>query len=89
MKAYVRALSSGEWFGGWAPVEAELLWENDNKALLRLVEEDLEEDDEYEFYRRGSLLLCLWDDGAWKAVYGLSPDTCLQDVHPPMIIVPE
>ena len=48
MKAYVRALSSGEWFGGWAPVEAELLWKSNHKALLRLAEEDLEEGDEYE-----------------------------------------
>jgi hypothetical protein len=86
MKAYVRALSSEEWFGGWAPVEAELLWKNDNKALLRLVEEDLEEGDEYEFYIKGSIVLCLWDDDAWKAVYALSPHTSLADIHPSMII---
>lgn len=85
MKAYVRALSSGEWFGGWAPVEAELLWENGRQALLRLIEEDLEEGDEYEFYCQGSLLLCLWDDGVWKAVYGLGAETRLEDVHPSMI----
>lgn len=88
MIAYVRALSSGEWFGGWAPVEAELLWKNGNKALLRLMEEDLEEGDEYEFYLKGTILLCLWDDDAWKAVYGLSPDTCLEDIHPSMIVLP-
>ncbi len=87
MKAYVRALSSGEWFGGWAPVEAELLWENNNKALLRLLEEDLEEGDEYEFYRKESLLLCIWDDDVWKAVYGVSLDTRIEDIHPPMIVL--
>lgn len=89
MKAYVRALSSGEWFGGWAPVKAELLWKSNNKALLRLVEKDLEEGDEYEFYLQDSLILCLWDDDVWKAVYGLSPDTCLQDLHPSMIEISE
>lgn len=85
MKVYVRALSSGEWFGGWAPVEAELLWKSGNKALVRLSDEDLDEDDEYEFYLKDSILLCLWDDDVWKAVYGFSPDTCLQDIHPSMI----
>jgi hypothetical protein len=89
MKAYVRALSSGEWFGAWAPVAAEILWENNQQALLRLVEEDLEAGDEYEFYIQGSLLLCLWDDGVWKAVHGVSPDAGLEDVHPAMIVLPE
>ena len=87
MKAFVRALSSGEWFGGWAPVEAELVWESDDKALLRLAEEDLDEDDEYEFYLKDSLLLCLRNDGVWKAVYGLAPGTCLTDIHPSMVVI--
>lgn len=88
MKAYVRALSSGEWFGGWAPVEAELLWDDKNRALFRLLERDLEEGDEYEFYIKDALLLCILDDGVWKAVHGLSPDTCLENIHPSMIVLP-
>jgi len=87
---YVRALSNGEWFGGWAPVRARLEWlreagafmqsEDDGPPSLRyggqvglftLTEEDLDEDDEYEFYEVGSLLLGKKEDGEFRIEAGV------------------
>lgn len=60
---YVRALSNGEWLGGWAPVEARLEWMRpDGQAgLFTLVEEGLGEDDEYEYFQQGSLVIAVRD----------------------------
>ena len=51
---YVKALSNGEWFGGWMPVRARLEWAaaDGEAALFTITEEGLEEGDEYEFYAR-------------------------------------
>jgi len=66
---YVKALSNGEWFGGWAPVQARLEWlRPDGKAaLFTIMEEGLDEEDEYEFYEVGTLVVagCLGED--WRA----------------------
>lgn len=70
---YVKALSNGEWFGGWAPVNARQEWlRPDGQAgLFTLVEEGLDEDDEYEFYRPGSLLIAVLDGDIYKVVSGV------------------
>ncbi len=73
---YVKALSSGEWFGGWAPVQARLEWmrQDEQAALFTLTEPDLDEDDEYEFFREGALLLAVREEGNFKVKTGLVVD---------------
>lgn len=58
---YVKALSNGEWFGGWAPVRGAVEWlrEDGRVGLFSLLEPGLDEDDEYEFYQPGALLIAV------------------------------
>ena len=49
---FVRVLSEGEWFGAWAPVEA--MPKAKEKDVFILSENDLTEDDEYEFFVPGT-----------------------------------
>jgi hypothetical protein len=69
---YVKALSNGEWFGGWAPVRARLEWlrPDGQAALFTLTEPDLDEDDEYAFYELGALVIARREEGVWKGVAG-------------------
>lgn len=71
---FVKALSNKEWFGAWAPVKARLEWlRADQKAgLFTLLEEGLDEDDEYEFYEAGALLIGVWDGEVFKVAAGVS-----------------
>ena len=73
---YVKALSNFEWFGGWAPVKARQEWLRPDKqaGLFTLVEEGLDEDDEYEFYEQGSLLIAVWDGEVFKVVGGVKAE---------------
>ena len=70
---YVKALSNGEWFGAWAPVRARREWlRQDGRAgLFTLVEEGLDEDDEYEFFQPESLVIGVWDGEAFKVMGGV------------------
>jgi len=70
---YVKALSNGEWFGGWAPVQARLEWLRPDQrvGLFTLTESDLDEDDEYEYFEEGSLLLAVREEGDFKVKTGL------------------
>lgn len=68
---YVKALSNGEWFGGWAPVDARLGLQPDGEVgLSTLVEEGLDEDDEYEYYQQGSMLITVRDGEEYKYKVG-------------------
>jgi len=69
---YVRALSNGEFFGGWAPVQARLEWlrPDGQYALFTLTEPDLDEEDEYEYYQTDTLLLAALEDGLWRVRVG-------------------
>ena len=69
---YVKALSNGEWFGGWAPVQARLEWARDDgkAALFTLTEEGLNEDDEYAFFQAGTLVIGVLVEGDWRAIAG-------------------
>ncbi len=71
---YVKALSNGEWFGGWAPVRARLEWlrPDGQAALFTLVEQGLDEDDEYAFWEVGTLVLGALEEGDWKIFAGYS-----------------
>ena len=73
---YVKAMSAGEWFGGWAPVKARLEWMRADQqvALFALTEEGLDEDDEYEFFQPNTQVLAILDDGIYKVMAGLKPD---------------
>jgi len=73
---YVKAFSNKEWFGGWAPVKARQEWLRADKlvGLFTLVEEGLDEDDEYEFYQAGSLVIAVWDGEAFKVAGGVLAD---------------
>lgn len=73
---YVKAMSAGEWFGGWAPVKARLEWMRTDRqvALFTLTEPDLDEDDEYEFFQPDTQVLAVLDGDAFKAIAGLQPD---------------
>jgi len=70
---YVKALSNGEWFGGWAPVQARLEWlRPDGKAaLFTIMEEGLDEEDEYEFYEVGTLVVGALEAGDWRGTSGV------------------
>ena len=70
---YVKALSNGEWFGGWAPVRARLEWlrPDGQAALFTIVEEELDEEDEYAFYALGTLVIAVLEDGDWRAAIGV------------------
>lgn len=70
---YVKALSNNEWFGAWAPVKARREWLRPDKkvGLFSLVEKDLDEEDEYEFFEQGSLLIAVWDGEVFKVVGGV------------------
>jgi len=72
---YVKALSNGEWFGGWAPVRARLEWlrADGGAALFTLVEEGLGEEDEYEFYEVGTLVVAVLKEEDWQGKSGLMP----------------
>jgi hypothetical protein len=71
---YVRALSNGVWFDAWAPVLARLEWlrEDELVGLFTLTEEDLDEDDEYEFYEVGTLLIGQLEAGEFKVEAGVA-----------------
>lgn len=49
---FVRVLSEEKWFGAWAPVEAISKREEENVYIL--LESEVCEDDEYEFYVPGT-----------------------------------
>jgi len=70
---YVKALSNGDWFGGWAPVRARLEWlrADGQAALFTIVEEELDEEDEYAFYALGTLVIAVLEDGDWRAAIGV------------------
>jgi len=70
---YVKALTNGEWFGGWAPVRARLEWlRSDGKAaLFTITEERLDEEDEYEFYEVGTLVIGALEEGDWRGTSGV------------------
>ena len=69
---YVKALSNGEWFGGWAPVQARLEWlrPDGQAALFTITEEGLDEADEYEFYEAGTLVIAALEAGDWRGRVG-------------------
>ena len=69
---YVKALSNGEWFCGWAPVQARLEWlRADGQAgLFTIMEEGLEAEDEYEFYEAGTLVIGVLEEGDWRGRAG-------------------
>jgi hypothetical protein len=73
---YLRALSNGEWFGAWAPVKARLEWlrKDEQVALFTLTEPDLDEDDEYEFYQQGALLIARRDGAEYKVLGGVEAE---------------
>jgi hypothetical protein len=76
MTVYVKALSSGEWFGGWAPVRARLEWLHPEGkiGLFTLTEQGLDEDDEYAYFRKGTLLLGVKEeDGDFLVMVGFYP----------------
>ncbi len=74
MTIYVRALSNNQWFGAWAPVTARLEWRHPSgqAALFTLTQTGLDEEDEYEFYQRGALLLTVLEEGDFRARTGMS-----------------
>ncbi|MBK7407969.1 MAG: hypothetical protein IPJ40_07745 [Saprospirales bacterium] len=78
---YVKALSNNEWFGAWAPVKARQEWLRADKqvGLFTLVEEDLDEEDEYEFYEHGSLLIGVWDGEVFKVLGGVKAEVFLKN----------
>lgn len=49
---FVRVLSEGEWFGAWAPVEA--VAKDEAERVFVILENELTEDDEYEFFEPGT-----------------------------------
>jgi len=51
---FVRVLSEEMWFGVWAPLEA--IPHPENETIFIIAENDLTEDDEYEFFEPGSLV---------------------------------
>ena len=73
---YVKALSNGEWFGGWAPVEAQLEWmrPDGRVGLFTLTEEGLDEDDEYKYFQQGSLVIAVRDGEDYKVQGGVDAD---------------
>ena len=73
---YIRALSNGEWFGAWAPVRAQLEWlsEDEQVALFTLTEANLDEDDEYDFYQQGALLVARRDGADYKVLGGVEAE---------------
>ncbi|MCO6493035.1 MAG: hypothetical protein J5I98_31740 [Phaeodactylibacter sp.] len=73
---YIKALSNGEWFGGWAPVDARLEWmrPDGQVGLFTLVEEGLDEDDEYEYFQQGSLVVAVRDGEDYKVQGGVDAD---------------
>ncbi len=70
---YVKALSNSQWFGGWAPVQVRQEWlRPDGQAgLFTLAEQGLNEEDEYEYFRPGSLLIAVLDGEVFKVVGGV------------------
>lgn len=52
MTIFVRVLSENQWFGAWAPVEA--LQSDKDEAVFTLADNQLTEDDEYEFFEPGT-----------------------------------
>ena len=73
---YVKALSNGEWFGGWAPVRARLQWlrADGGAALFTITEEGLDEEDEYVFYALGTLVIASLEEGDWRGRVGVVTD---------------
>ena len=71
---YVKALSNKEWFCAWAPVKARQEWlrPDGRVGLFTLIEQGLDEDDEYEFYLPGTLVIGVWDGEGFKGVVGLA-----------------
>lgn len=51
-KIYVRVFSEEYWFGAWAPVDAVAKVGED--GIFTIVENNLTEDDEYEFFKPGT-----------------------------------
>ena len=54
MTIFVRVLSENQWFGVWAPVEA--LQSDTKEAIFILADNDLTEEDEYEFFEPGTVV---------------------------------
>lgn len=76
---YVKALSNGEWFGGWAPVQARQEWirPDGQVGLFTLAEEGLDEEDEYEYFRLGSLVIAVLDGEVFKVVGGVDVEALM------------
>ena len=76
---YVKALSNGAWFGGWAPVEARLEWLRPDQqvGLFTIVEQGLDEDDEYEYFRPGSLVIAIRNGEVYKVVSGVNAEALI------------
>ena len=51
-RIFVRVLSEGAWFGAWAPIEA--IPKSGNMPVFILADNNLSEDDEYEFFEPGT-----------------------------------
>ena len=70
---YVKALSNGEWFGGWAPVRATCEWlrADGRVGLFTLLEPGLDEDDEYAFYQPGALLIAVREEEDYRVQGGV------------------
>ncbi len=49
---YVRVLSEGQWFKAWGPIKAIL--KDEEKGIFLIAENELTEDDEYEFFQPGT-----------------------------------
>ena len=73
---YVKALSNGAWFGGWAPVKARQEWLRADRivGLFTLVQEGLDDDDEYEYFQPGSVMIGLLDGEVYKVVTGIDTE---------------
>ncbi|GJM34895.1 MAG: hypothetical protein DHS20C18_38960 [Saprospiraceae bacterium] len=73
---YVKALSNGEWFGGWAPIRARQEWlrADGQVGLFTLNDKKVDEDDEYEYYEVGTQVLGVLEDGAFRVKVGVKID---------------
>lgn len=76
---YVKALSNNQWFGGWAPVNARQEWlrPDGQVGLFTLVDDGIDEDDEYEYFRPGSLVIAALEEELFKVVGGVDAEALI------------
>lgn len=70
---YVRVLDGGDWLGTYAPVNGRLEWlrPDGQLGLFTLTDNDLTNEDEYEYFRPGTHLLAeLVEVGDFRAMVG-------------------